>query len=146
VVFAYMWIGVHVMIARAAWSMERRLRRMEADLRTIEDDVVLSRWGRVSQSHTYTTLQRPSDKGLTPAEIADLPTWTYTAGVAIREEECSICLTSLCPGESIRQLGTCGHAFHRECIDLWLLRRADCPLCKTEVCSNQRQPCGSALV
>mmetsp|Transcript_14408 Transcript_14408/g.36332 ORF Transcript_14408/g.36332 Transcript_14408/m.36332 type:complete len:788 (+) Transcript_14408:108-2471(+) len=48
------------------------------------------------------------------------------------EIACSVCLADLQAGEEGRRL-PCGHAFHRCCIDDWLLRRAACPLCREEV-------------
>lgn len=42
---------------------------------------------------------------------------------------CSICLEELSTGDHVRSL-PCSHLFHRHCVDLWLLRRAECPMCK----------------
>jgi hypothetical protein len=42
------------------------------------------------------------------------------------------------PPDICRELPGCGHVFHESCIDLWLLRRGDCPLCKHRV-----QVCGT---
>mmetsp|Transcript_27743 Transcript_27743/g.69672 ORF Transcript_27743/g.69672 Transcript_27743/m.69672 type:complete len:113 (+) Transcript_27743:1335-1673(+) len=44
-------------------------------------------------------------------------------------ESCSICLAAYSIGEQLRVL-RCGHYFHRNCVDTWLLKhRSSCPLC-----------------
>lgn len=44
---------------------------------------------------------------------------------------CAICIDDMTETTPVRGL-TCGHLFHPECIDPWLLtRQARCPLCKT---------------
>lgn len=129
----YVWIFVHAALGTVACLLERRVQRAEVDLRAIEDDDVVSRWGQVSQLSSYASLQNNKpDAGLTPAEIRALP------GVSQHDEccttmdcsECPICINNFKTGDSIRALSSCGHCFHRSCIDLWLLRRADCPMCK----------------
>jgi len=133
----YVWIIIHMALGGVAWVLERRVRRAEGDLRAIEDDDVISRWGQVSNLSGYQSLSGCSDKGLSPAQIQALPTEVAEAesevelGAELRE--CPICINELQPGDSIRRLPGCEHAFHRSCIDLWLLRRADCPLCKGDV-------------
>lgn len=131
----YVWIFVHAALGTVAWMLERRVQRAEVDLRAIQDDDVVSRWGEVSQISSYASLQNKPDAGLTPTEIRALP------GVSLHDEgccsmddaECPICINSFKKGDSVRSLCSCGHSFHRSCIDLWLLRRADCPLCKRSV-------------
>ena len=47
---------------------------------------------------------------------------------------CSICIDDFEPGEKIRLLPRCGHAFHTDCILPWLTERSgSCPLCKRNV-------------
>ena len=47
---------------------------------------------------------------------------------------CSICLDEYEPGDRIRCLEPCQHAFHAKCIGRWLSERsATCPLCKMEI-------------
>ena len=48
-------------------------------------------------------------------------------------EVCTICLDKFGPTAEIRQL-PCGHFFHKDCVDTWLLQNAlTCPLCKRDV-------------
>uniref|UniRef100_A0A0D9W2Y1 RING-type domain-containing protein n=1 Tax=Leersia perrieri TaxID=77586 RepID=A0A0D9W2Y1_9ORYZ len=47
--------------------------------------------------------------------------------------ECSVCLSRIRVGEATRRL-PCRHAFHRDCVDRWLLScRRTCPLCRVYV-------------
>lgn len=45
------------------------------------------------------------------------------------EIDCTICLESVKEGEYIRYL-KCGHGFHKDCIDKWLLLQRICPYCR----------------
>lgn len=133
----YVWIIIHLALGGIAWVLERRVRRAEGDLRAIEDDDVIARWGQVSNLAGYQSLTGSLDKGLTPSQIQSLP-WEIAGDFSQVELgegpcECPICINDLKPGDSIRRLPGCRHAFHRSCIDLWLLRNGDCPLCKSNV-------------
>jgi hypothetical protein len=132
----YVWIVIHVALGGVAWVLERRVRRAEVDLREIADADTISRWGQVSQLSDYRSLTGTTSAGLSPSEIKALPSETTCSACDAEVEaacECSICLNGLEPGDTVRRLPLCGHTFHRSCIDLWLLRSADCPLCKRSV-------------
>jgi len=47
-------------------------------------------------------------------------------------EVCAICLLEFEHDELLKQL-PCGHFFHDDCVEPWLLKRGDCPLCKRHV-------------
>ncbi|CAN1339734.1 NEP1-interacting protein 2 [Linum perenne] len=49
---------------------------------------------------------------------------------------CSICLQDFEQGELMRQVPSCGHYFHSDCLDNWLIRNASCPMCRTYVCND----------
>jgi len=132
---SYAWILIHATLGGIAWVLERRIRKTEASLREMEDPDTLERWGQVSQLSGYTALANNSMGGLTPDQIKQLPQVEASTLDLGEDCECPICLNELEPSDKVRQLGTCGHTFHRSCIDLWLLRRADCPLCKRTVLS-----------
>uniref|UniRef100_A0A7S2NLE8 RING-type domain-containing protein n=1 Tax=Alexandrium andersonii TaxID=327968 RepID=A0A7S2NLE8_9DINO len=134
----YVWVVIHMALGGVAWVLERRVRRAEGDLRAVEDDDTVARWGQVSTLSGYDALGGTMDKGLTPAQIQSLPCEIATQEdkVELGEEEpreCPICINDIQPGDNVRKLPGCEHVFHRSCIDLWLLRRADCPLCKRDV-------------
>ncbi|KAM3340913.1 RING-H2 finger protein ATL33-like [Capsicum galapagoense] len=47
--------------------------------------------------------------------------------------ECPVCLTAFVEGEEVRQLMTCKHMFHFNCIDKWLCSKSSCPVCRAAV-------------
>jgi len=134
---SYAWIIIHATLGSIAWVLERRLRRTEASVRAITDGDTVSRWGEMSQLSDYTDLTN-NTKGLTPEKIKALPEAVAGMLQLGEESECSICLNDFQSSDCVRQLGVCGHTFHRSCIDLWLLRRADCPLCKQDVLADKK--------
>lgn len=130
-VLSYLWIVVHVVFCAIACNFERNIRAEECELHQIveSDSDVADRWGSVSSFSGYGTVPWVKKRGLRAADIKQLPLSTHCGCAG----ECSICLNDIQDGDSLRMLPGCGHSFHRSCIDLWLLRCADCPLCKREV-------------
>eukprot|EP00746_Dinoflagellata_sp_MGD_P016642 gnl/MRDRNA2_/MRDRNA2_137694_c0_seq1.p1 gnl/MRDRNA2_/MRDRNA2_137694_c0~~gnl/MRDRNA2_/MRDRNA2_137694_c0_seq1.p1 ORF type:complete len:273 (+),score=29.25 gnl/MRDRNA2_/MRDRNA2_137694_c0_seq1:143-961(+) len=127
---SYLWIIVHIVFGITAMVLEQRIRRAENDVRRIEQDSdVVERWGRISDVSNYENMPWKHDAGLRPTEIEKMETVKHFGDAA----ECSICLNDVVQGENIRYLPGCGHLFHKSCIDLWMVRRADCPLCKCPV-------------
>ena len=47
-------------------------------------------------------------------------------------DSCNICLTEFDQGEKVRTL-PCFHLFHLKCIDNWLNRKPECPVCRLKV-------------
>jgi len=127
----FLWVAMHMRLAVMALRTEMQHRRVEAELRALESPEVLARWGASALS--VTSMEgAPELKGLSSQEIASLPSNTWEA-VSGEDEVCSICVDSFETGDCVRCLSACGHTYHQSCIDLWLLRQADCPLCKREV-------------
>jgi len=135
---SYFWIIIHGGLGAVIWFLERRLRRAEGELRQLEDPDLLARWGQVSRLQGYTAMPSlPGGEGLSPSQINALPGANSRAADGATEEECPICLNAIRPGDQVRELSGCSHCFHRSCIDLWLVRRADCPLCKGKVAAAE---------
>ncbi|MFS7946718.1 putative transcription factor C2H2 family [Helianthus anomalus] len=45
---------------------------------------------------------------------------------------CSICLDDFKDLEVCKRFPSCEHVFHSHCIDLWLVHRRTCPICRTD--------------
>ena len=43
---------------------------------------------------------------------------------------CSICINDFSMRDKVKKLPLCQHPFHEKCIDIWLKRSRECPLCK----------------
>ncbi|KAL6876356.1 hypothetical protein ACP4OV_012928 [Aristida adscensionis] len=76
--------------------------------------------------------------GLGPDDVAVLPTFTYRAASSARRGDakaappdcCAVCLDELRDGALVRMLLSCKHYFHADCVDVWLLSHATCPVCR----------------
>ncbi|KAL3532919.1 hypothetical protein ACH5RR_006440 [Cinchona calisaya] len=63
-----------------------------------------------------------------------LPYISYSASSApTTRGDCAICLEGFKEGELCRKLPDCNHFFHRNCVDNWLIRVPNCPVCRTRV-------------
>lgn len=102
------------------------LNRGSAALKAIMDKDFVERWGEPRP-----VLEEDLKGGIDPQEIARLPCMKASC-CNVQVRDCAICLSAICPDDRLRVLPACGHAFHRPCIDQWLLRSASCPLCKTK--------------
>lgn len=74
-------------------------------------------------------------KGLAQSAISSIPVFAYK-GMGKEDGnglECSICLSGFEDGEVGRTLPNCRHAFHAECIDMWLYSHSSCPICRAPV-------------
>ncbi|XP_043691957.1 RING-H2 finger protein ATL16 [Telopea speciosissima] len=54
--------------------------------------------------------------------------------------DCAVCLNEFQEEEKLRVLPNCAHAFHIDCIDVWLQSNANCPLCRSSISSTTRIP------
>lgn len=59
-------------------------------------------------------------------------TWPPSDAGAVSQQKCMICLGDFAIGDSCRRL-PCRHIFHASCVDEWLRRCTDCPICKDNV-------------
>ncbi|XP_044494608.1 RING-H2 finger protein ATL16-like [Mangifera indica] len=82
------------------------------------------------------------NRGLDESVIRDIPTCQF------RREEgedknvygCVVCLNDFQDQDMLRVLPNCGHAFHLDCIDIWLQSNANCPLCRKSISGSTRYP------
>lgn len=79
-------------------------------------------------------------KGLSKNCIQKLSTHKFHSSNMIKpclEFCCSICLQDFEDEDSVRKLPNCGHLFHLYCIDEWLTRQGNCPMCRIHVCDDK---------
>jgi hypothetical protein len=76
------------------------------------------------------------DSGLDQAFIDALPVFAYREIIGGNKEpfDCAVCLCEFDGEDRLRLLPVCGHAFHLQCIDTWLLSNSTCPLCRSMLC------------
>ncbi|KAJ8899414.1 hypothetical protein K2173_018388 [Erythroxylum novogranatense] len=106
-----------------------------------------------------TTSSSPSDYAEDPAEPFDYwssPSESYIEQFKRRtpitrfdtvcnckypEHDCSVCLTQFQPESEINRL-SCGHLFHRVCLEKWLdYWNITCPLCRTPLIPEEDAYC-----
>lgn len=99
-----------------------------------------------SRFHRFTIIDTTSDsspsKGLHPSLISSLPLFVYYNPKDEAKQqhglECAICISSFEEEEVGRKLPKCSHAFHVECIDMWLHSHSTCPICRAAVVSEAK--------
>ncbi|XP_059318709.1 RING-H2 finger protein ATL1-like [Lycium ferocissimum] len=74
-------------------------------------------------------------RGLDELVIREIPTFQYNRNkVGERSfRRCVVCLNEFKEDEMLKLLPKCSHAFHLDCIDIWLQNNASCPLCRTSI-------------
>ncbi|VFR01334.1 unnamed protein product [Cuscuta campestris] len=68
----------------------------------------------------------------TPDPMDRLPCLSYTSSAHL-PKDCAICLDSFKEDEPCRKLPACDHMFHMKCVDHWLGKVLNCPICRTRV-------------
>lgn len=66
-------------------------------------------------------------------DLSRLPCFDHVVeGRRINNSDCAVCLDSFKCGEKCKSLPDCGHYFHAQCIDSWLLLKTPiCPVCRS---------------
>ncbi|KAL2469407.1 RING-H2 finger protein ATL65 [Forsythia ovata] len=72
-----------------------------------------------------------SPYGLDESIIKTIPLSVYTRRRGIHD--CAVCLLEFEENDYVRTLPVCSHAFHVDCIDIWLRSHANCPLCRAGI-------------
>ncbi|KAL5562570.1 hypothetical protein UlMin_032317 [Ulmus minor] len=77
-----------------------------------------------------------SPYGLDDSVIKTIPLSIFTSKNGIFREsvrDCAVCLIEFEDDDYVRTLPVCSHAFHVDCIDMWLRSHANCPLCRAGI-------------
>jgi hypothetical protein len=49
------------------------------------------------------------------------------------DNNCAVCQDSMDQGATVRKINSCGHIFHRTCVDTWFQTNVHCPTCRHDV-------------
>lgn len=105
---------------------------------------------RLNSFHVDSTFpDSPEKRGLEKSAIAAIPMFVYRGegdGNGGGELECSICLSSFENGDVGRRLPKCIHAFHAECIEMWLFSHSSCPVCRAPVACGHGGAASTSVV
>ncbi|XP_042512473.1 RING-H2 finger protein ATL63-like [Macadamia integrifolia] len=71
--------------------------------------------------------------GVDASVVATLPVFLYKNEEYKKGLECVVCLSVFEEDDMGRSLPRCNHAFHVECIDMWLKSHSSCPICRASV-------------
>lgn len=79
-----------------------------------------------------------SNPNISSEELNRLPCFDHVVevgrgGMTSNSADCAVCLESFKGGEKCRSLPDCGHYFHAQCIDSWLLKTPICPICRASI-------------
>ncbi|KAL4305084.1 hypothetical protein HN51_038714 [Arachis hypogaea] len=77
--------------------------------------------------------------GLDESSIQEIPAFQFTKDFQ-SISACVVCLTEFQEREMLKVLPNCNHAFHLDCIHIWLQTNANCPLCRTSISGNTQLP------
>jgi len=76
------------------------------------------------------------DKGFKKDDVDKVPTVKFSKLRSSKygnfADRCTVCQFEFEEGEILRKL-SCGHLYHKGCVDDWLLKDKKCPVCKNEV-------------
>lgn len=101
----------------------------------LEDEVMHSgREGHAikagSDDNFFTWALRSISNFIMPAEEQDPPTKIVSSRI------CSICMEDYTSSDEIcHSKSVCGHIYHVECLMDWMMRNADCPICRAVIIS-----------
>ncbi|XP_004495107.1 RING-H2 finger protein ATL16-like [Cicer arietinum] len=76
------------------------------------------------------------NRGLDESVIRDIPSFQFIKGECEDQTVlygCVVCLTEFQEQDVLKILPNCNHAFHLDCIDVWLQTNSNCPLCRSSI-------------
>ncbi|KAJ3682520.1 hypothetical protein LUZ60_015093 [Juncus effusus] len=85
-----------------------------------------------TQNNPFTPIITLKPQGLKPSLICSIPVVKFSKSCT-SNILCTICLNEFQVEEKLRLLPNCSHAFHIDCVDTWLQRNTNCPLCRVYI-------------
>ncbi|XP_057866839.2 RING-H2 finger protein ATL64 [Cryptomeria japonica] len=118
-------VTVYYLYAR---SNDNRLTQRELERRRLRS-LRISRIRRASEDWNPASPR----EGLRRSMVDALPVFFYQPENFTDGLRCAVCLCEFQEKEKARQLPSCKHSFHLDCIDMWFYSHSTCPLCRARV-------------
>ncbi|XP_052169988.1 RING-H2 finger protein ATL16-like [Diospyros lotus] len=127
---AFLLVSYYIFLTKCClnWQQLDPLRRFSIS-RARRNEDPLTAYSPSLQSH-----------GLDEMLIREIPTFQFGKAEETSLNKCVVCLNEFQELDMLRVLPSCGHAFHLDCIDIWLQTNANCPLCRTSISGKTRNP------
>ncbi|XP_058069168.1 RING-H2 finger protein ATL65 [Magnolia sinica] len=118
------------------WRRRRRWRHHPSSPSDVESPTDTSASGVFNTAFQFLT-----PYGLDETAIKTIPLSVYAKGKrrsisidsSVNSRDCAVCLLEFEENDCVRTLPACAHAFHVDCIDIWLRSHASCPLCRAGI-------------
>ncbi|KAE9619362.1 hypothetical protein Lal_00046888 [Lupinus albus] len=84
-----------------------------------------------------------NNRGLDESLIRQIPTFQFIKGGQVKDQSvyaCVVCLIEFQEHDMLKILPSCSHAFHLDCIDIWLQTNDNCPLCRSSIQGKTHYP------
>ncbi|KAM7277637.1 hypothetical protein ACFE04_004771 [Oxalis oulophora] len=126
---AFLLVSYYIFVIKCClnWHRIDILRRFSLSRRRNDEDPLM-----VAASRS------PAAIGLDESVIRLIPLFQFkkeTSGFC----ECAVCLNEFQENEKLRKIPNCNHSFHIDCIDVWLQRNSNCPICRNSISINPFQ-------
>ncbi|KAG2258591.1 hypothetical protein Bca52824_077885 [Brassica carinata] len=85
---------------------------------------------------------RVSPKTERSSSLDSLPIFKFSSvrSTSSNSSDCAVCLSKFETEDQLRLLPLCRHAFHADCIDIWLVSNQTCPLCRSPLFASNSDP------
>jgi hypothetical protein len=93
-------------------------------------------------AHWQGRLLQATARRAPPDALERIPTFQVNPRFINDDEDCCpICLAEWAP-KDLAKITPCGHAFHVECLGMWLQTNRTCAMCRNDLSKPQKQFCG----
>ncbi|CAK9224769.1 unnamed protein product [Sphagnum troendelagicum] len=143
-------VGAFIFVAFFSVYMRRCARGLEVhhgnnitSSRVAQRRVAAAAAAAAFASEDQLSLDLHRGQGIDKALVEAMPVVSYSVvkeslkegrrGGSKESLDCAVCLNEFDQDEHLRLLPGCNHAFHLDCIDVWLQSHSTCPLCRSNL-------------